>query len=295
MRPAIARLAEVREESLRGEGPGLLLLQAPTGYGKTSATPKLYKGCRREGAPRLVHALPLRAVVAQAYEKFLMELQGEAVVGYQAHGLGLGGKSPFMSPDLVVTTMDSYMLSLGRVSVGERGFGHYEVPRSSLLTAVTVFDEAHLPYQSGDPAMATAMYMAVAALTNFGNTCIIETATLGREALEVLTSTSSHGCVVVEPTPRGERGAGIPTACRYEPVEDPDFFEGASSLEWSFEQGPAELGEVTEFVAEVVGQGLRVFVAVDRVVDAIELYRSCLLYTSPSPRDLSTSRMPSSA
>ena len=28
---------------------------------------------------------------------------------------------------------------------------------------------------------------------------------------------------------------------------------------------------------------------------AIDLLRSCLLYTSPSPRDLSTSRMPSSA
>ena len=27
----------------------------------------------------------------------------------------------------------------------------------------------------------------------------------------------------------------------------------------------------------------------------VEWYRSCLLYTSPSPRDLSTSRMPSSA
>ena len=27
----------------------------------------------------------------------------------------------------------------------------------------------------------------------------------------------------------------------------------------------------------------------------IEQYRTCLLYTSPSPRDLSTSRMPSSA
>ena len=26
-----------------------------------------------------------------------------------------------------------------------------------------------------------------------------------------------------------------------------------------------------------------------------EIYRNCLLYTSPSPRDLSTSRMPSSA
>ena len=29
--------------------------------------------------------------------------------------------------------------------------------------------------------------------------------------------------------------------------------------------------------------------------DNIERYNNCLLYTSPSPRDLSTSRMPSSA
>ena len=29
--------------------------------------------------------------------------------------------------------------------------------------------------------------------------------------------------------------------------------------------------------------------------DALEVARTCLLYTSPSPRDLSTSRMPSSA
>ena len=29
--------------------------------------------------------------------------------------------------------------------------------------------------------------------------------------------------------------------------------------------------------------------------DAISRYKPCLLYTSPSPRDLSTSRMPSSA
>ena len=29
--------------------------------------------------------------------------------------------------------------------------------------------------------------------------------------------------------------------------------------------------------------------------DLIKMYISCLLYTSPSPRDLSTSRMPSSA
>ena len=32
-----------------------------------------------------------------------------------------------------------------------------------------------------------------------------------------------------------------------------------------------------------------------KVVDLMEPYTNCLLYTSPSPRDLSTSRMPSSA
>ena len=31
------------------------------------------------------------------------------------------------------------------------------------------------------------------------------------------------------------------------------------------------------------------------VISSVVAIRSCLLYTSPSPRDLSTSRMPSSA
>ena len=34
---------------------------------------------------------------------------------------------------------------------------------------------------------------------------------------------------------------------------------------------------------------------VKKMTKAVEEYKSCLLYTSPSPRDLSTSRMPSSA
>ena len=31
------------------------------------------------------------------------------------------------------------------------------------------------------------------------------------------------------------------------------------------------------------------------IIEPVDLFRACLLYTSPSPRDLSTSRMPSSA
>ena len=36
-------------------------------------------------------------------------------------------------------------------------------------------------------------------------------------------------------------------------------------------------------------------VKIINVLETVEVYKACLLYTSPSPRDLSTSRMPSSA
>ena len=51
---------------------------------------------------------------------------------------------------------------------------------------------------------------------------------------------------------------------------------GSESLEWKEVEGKGEI-----IAAIVIEDG--------------RLNRSCLLYTSPSPRDLSTSRMPSSA
>ena len=43
------------------------------------------------------------------------------------------------------------------------------------------------------------------------------------------------------------------------------------------------------------GNDVTIFCAGDGVTSLHEITTSCLLYTSPSPRDLSTSRMPSSA
>ena len=43
------------------------------------------------------------------------------------------------------------------------------------------------------------------------------------------------------------------------------------------------------------GVGLVAGAVVGMVLLKVPMYNSCLLYTSPSPRDLSTSRMPSSA
>ena len=43
------------------------------------------------------------------------------------------------------------------------------------------------------------------------------------------------------------------------------------------------------------GEKVAVRYLFSKEVEDLRLYRLCLLYTSPSPRDLSTSRMPSSA
>ena len=51
----------------------------------------------------------------------------------------------------------------------------------------------------------------------------------------------------------------------------------------------AESGEFTEIVKKIILQGK------PYNEDNVFHMKSCLLYTSPSPRDLSTSRMPSSA
>ena len=56
--------------------------------------------------------------------------------------------------------------------------------------------------------------------------------------------------------------------------------------------------EITAMGGEAVVNGANVAdfdAAGEMIQQAIDTFGSCLLYTSPSPRDLSTSRMPSSA
>ena len=51
----------------------------------------------------------------------------------------------------------------------------------------------------------------------------------------------------------------------------------------------------TNFVASAQAGDTHVKIDIQSLQTELEKFHSCLLYTSPSPRDLSTSRMPSSA
>ena len=69
---------------------------------------------------------------------------------------------------------------------------------------------------------------------------------------------------------------------------------------WGFKDSGFELdGEKSVTFSgsryEVSGTSMPDFIPYIENVLGIEFNKSCLLYTSPSPRDLSTSRMPSSA
>ena len=59
----------------------------------------------------------------------------------------------------------------------------------------------------------------------------------------------------------------------------------------------SELDWITNHQSEFSRLDMALVIKIGRLMDSgvVEIDNSCLLYTSPSPRDLSTSRMPSSA
>ncbi len=277
LRPGVSRLAELARE--RACEAGLVVFEAPTGYGKTRAGPLLYRASRASGCvARLLHALPLRAIVEEAYSHYRESLQG-ASVGYQAHGLGMPGKAPFYAPDVVVTTMDSLAFNLFRASVGERGLGHYEVPRAHILSSIVILDEAHLPLS--DPSgPATAMVAIDEALLKLFTPVVIETATLPPAYIGLLASTlqaSGAEGVWLTVAPRDgweeqhpAKGAGF----RVEEVDDSDYYEWAQGLSWLYDRELAEgAAGAARRAAELAEAGLRVFLASSTVKGAVEAFR----------------------
>ena len=69
-----------------------------------------------------------------------------------------------------------------------------------------------------------------------------------------------------------------------------NFYQNQEAAAGASDQEKA-LAEFEHFVATLTAHGVNVYV----LEDTPEPHTPCLLYTSPSPRDLSTSRMPSSA
>lgn len=271
LRPGVSTLIEYISKSREH-----LIFLAPTGYGKTSSIPAIYKAALKSmSVARLIHVLPLRAIVEQAFKKFAVELEGSAVVGYQAHGLGAAGKSPFFASDLIVTALDSFLVNLYRGNVAERSMGHYEVPRAHIITSIVVLDEAHLPFQSGEPPFYTAVLAATYSLTYLRVPLVIESATLPAHIVGKLKNHLYNDVTIVMPVPPGSSSArkyysDERDGCRIYPVEDKEYFEWAASITWRY--ASLRKGESLRKMYSLASKGLRVLRVTSTVAEAVSEY-----------------------
>lgn len=263
VRPCVERVFE----ELKAKPHRPVVLQAPTGYGKSSGVVRLAPRLVGGVAARLVHVLPLRAIVEQVYLWAVEHLEPRGFsVGYQAMGLGLGGKSPFMAPDFTVSTYDSLLLNLYRGNVAEHHLGHYEVPRAHILSGLIVFDEAHLGLRGG---LADSFYTGLASLHSMAVPLAVLTATLPPAALERVRSALGGDPSIYTVVP-GEGCEGLPAGSRS--CLDPSFYEPLLQLEWRYHCIGDSDDELVETVLGEASRGRRVFLAVKTPGRAIALY-----------------------
>ena len=78
----------------------------------------------------------------------------------------------------------------------------------------------------------------------------------------------------------------------FEDTDDPKSYEESSKFH-AILKNDQIVGQ--PFALQLNDRLLRIISGVDDMPEGCEMYESCLLYTSPSPRDRQKSRMPSSA
>ena len=139
-------------EALEDMAPGkAVFLVAPTGYGKTSAIHHSW-GKLRDRWGRVIHVLPLRALVSEVAKDAVRRGVPLSEVGYQAMiekvemEEGKVEKAPYLFSRYTVTTYDSYLFTLYLAPVAEasRFNAHRDTGLMSVATAATILDEVHL-------------------------------------------------------------------------------------------------------------------------------------------------------
>ncbi|BAK54840.1 putative CRISPR-associated helicase Cas3 [Sulfurisphaera tokodaii str. 7] len=179
-----------------------VILKAPTGYGKTTLTKVLANAVDLGYFARVIHVLPLRAIVQDLYEKLKSDSEKGVIRTKSIAAQDMDfSDSPFFMQRVTVTTLDTFILNLFKLPAVEMGkvfqnFGaHYELPRGMIYSSLVIFDEFHLLGEEGRPL--TAGLSAVKSLTDAGVPVIIMSATIDK-GLESLIMKYGKDFVTVE-------------------------------------------------------------------------------------------------
>ena len=287
-RPVVAEALKLIDEGLE-EGEGfLLVLSAPTGYGKSCCTAAIAEAHARLGGPieRLIHVLPLRSIVEDLYRKAESARSRGALgvtTGAQAMHLLDVAKCPYLLPRLTYTTLDSFVHSLFKRPVREvdRLYSHFDVPRYAIYSSMVVFDEAHL-YAGDEPRgasrMFTAFLAALEALTSAAVPVVVMTATLPSSYYDKLINSCLRVRVILvdfDPSADGLLMDELPLrfgrrALRVR-VGDPSFALQAKLSNPSI-GGFIDEGQLIPIVARLAAEGRSVLIVRNTVLKAVRVY-----------------------
>jgi len=186
MRRAVERAVELAE---RGEAS--LVLELPTGYGKTTAGPLLYRAYRKAGLCwKAIHVLPLRAIVENALKNYVENPDYSGIeFAYQDGDVLLARsgyrKDPFFVSEYVLTTVDSFIHNLFKAPVAElhKLVGgkpvHYHIPFAHIYPSCVFIDEAHVAAQDERGKAVAALKAAVEILREADVPVVVMSATMG--------------------------------------------------------------------------------------------------------------------
>lgn len=185
-RPLIEHSLNLLEDTSR-EG-GVLFLQLPTGYGKTAITYTafFYAITEPKFFWRVIHVAPLRSIVDDIHERmrkgFSRILPNDASTFKELVGAQMmfSSGSPYLQKRLTITTFDTLSLSLAKMPIEEiseiargDGYGHFDIPRASILEALVVMDEIHTFLSEDEKTRAVNVLMSILAYLSKSRTPLV--------------------------------------------------------------------------------------------------------------------------
>lgn len=284
----------------RSVKPLILMYEAPTGYGKTTIAPYHgYYAYKYNISYGYIHVLPMRSMVYKLYQDytdsniFKKELLNQYLHGlttseqgvcYQASGLTIFGKNPFLSCLLNFTTFDSFFLNLIRMGIGERSIltRHHETSRLMIFTSTVSFDEVHL--YGGDPGSPeTIMYnnfmLSLQAVLYSRSPVNILSATLPSKLSDELYNTIKDfvnlGMCFLRIN-YGEKVLITPDSCIPKinlQYSDPEYDSKAGSVKWK-NRLMCEKESINEIISDIKEKylnGLKILIVVNKPERAVRI------------------------
>ncbi|MEM0366123.1 MAG: CRISPR-associated helicase Cas3' [Acidilobaceae archaeon] len=177
----------------------LVFVFAPTSYGKTMASPYLLNlALHGAMANRLIHVVPVRALLREIYYEKFSQFSKQFKVGYQSMDRIPGGdKSPYFLSDITVTTLDSFLWNIYKIPVAEiskvlreTSMGHYYPALAAIQTSIVVFDEAHVYIgEYGEERERMAVMSVLEALHELRVPTVLSTATMSSKFVDNIIKT----------------------------------------------------------------------------------------------------------